>query len=264
MYSAIRAVLPRGTALDQAMLTPLSPEERSVVAARLPIQAGPAYLLPDPSSGRLSLTAIPAGSSPTSTAVGLETSRGRPPRSASARPTAAIKAIAALMVLGGGGYETYRWVRPHAPAPPGPAAVIVPAPATSSAAPDPTTATPASAPTPVATTAQLAVSPPTASVEVDGTATPVSSGHVALTGLLGSIHHVRVYQGRREVQADVVIASTGAVPPSVDLGLRTAAAPGGPATKNGTAQPPPAVAVPPAPPPAPKPPAGGGVDRDFH
>jgi serine/threonine-protein kinase len=72
-------------------------------------------------------------------------------------------------------------------------------------------------PQPQAKTVEVAIAPADATIEVDGTKATAPAGKLALTGPVGSVHHVHVEQAGRSTTADVVIAETGAVPSRVEL-----------------------------------------------
>ncbi len=68
----------------------------------------------------------------------------------------------------------------------------------------------------------VAVSPPTVSVEVDGIPSAVEGGGVALRGVVGSMHMVRLTSGKSEGTYPVLLTESGAVPSSVALSLSPA------------------------------------------
>jgi serine/threonine-protein kinase len=258
MLAAIRAVLPQGLTIDESALVALGPDVRAVSAPRLDLPAsGPNPARPGSSS--------PSGPVPASTGSGLATSNAQAAPSRPAWPVAA----AAVLVLAAGGYGVLR-ASSHKEVAATETGDKAPPPATSTAPPAAPAASPeAPAPAPIAPpaaaiTVQLAVAPAGASVEVDGAPSTVTGGRVSLTGPAGSLHHVRVFVGKKEALADVVIEADGPVPPRVALG---AAAP--PAGKPvAAAAPGPAPAPqPPSAPPAPSPAKAAsppGVDRDFR
>jgi serine/threonine-protein kinase len=138
-------------------------------------------------------------------------------------------AIAVVAVLGIGGGAAWFGFRRHqppvqsaiaasivaTPAPPAPAASSVAAPLA-----------PSSEPT--LKTAKLGVSPPTASVEVDGQPAPVSSGMVDVSGSPGSMHIVHVIAGKRDGTYPVLLTDNGPVPSKVELSVAPPAFPGAP------------------------------------
>jgi eukaryotic-like serine/threonine-protein kinase len=79
---------------------------------------------------------------------------------------------------------------------------------------------PASSPTAVAEVRRvnLVVLPSDASVQVDGAAVTPRDGVVEIDGKLGSVHHVRVFKSKLELEGDVSITESGAIPPKMDLG----------------------------------------------
>ncbi len=71
---------------------------------------------------------------------------------------------------------------------------------------------------------RVVVLPSDASVEVDGAATPSPDGVIEIAGALGSVHRVRVFKDKHEIEGDVSITEAGAMPPKLDLlGPKTAA-----------------------------------------
>jgi hypothetical protein len=90
---------------------------------------------------------------------------------------------------------------------------------------------------------RVVVLPADARARVDGVDTPVQAGLLAITGSLGSVHHVHLAAGRREASFDVAIAEEGPVPPKLELETPAAKPAGGapapPAPK--AAAPPPAA-----------------------
>jgi serine/threonine-protein kinase len=82
----------------------------------------------------------------------------------------------------------------------------------------------ASPPVPI-TVVRVVITPPSASVRVDGAPSLVVNGRIAVAGGPGSVHKVQVSLGRRERASDVIITESGAVPARVDLAARPSAAP---------------------------------------
>jgi serine/threonine-protein kinase len=88
--------------------------------------------------------------------------------------------------------------------------------------------------------ANLVIFPLDAAVEIDGTRVTAQDGVVELTGVLGSVHRVRVSKDGQERSADVVLGEAGAEPPKVELtmGAVVGTAPASaPAATGGTARP---------------------------
>ncbi|MEP7121387.1 MAG: serine/threonine-protein kinase [Byssovorax sp.] len=113
------------------------------------------------------------------------------------------------------------------------------------------TSPPAPATTERVQSVRLAVTPD-AAVEIDGRATPVEDGAVALSGAIGSVHLVRLAKSGQQVTAEVVITERGALPPSVKLEVAlpasatvatAASAPRPTARQSPPARPPPAPAL---------------------
>ena len=67
--------------------------------------------------------------------------------------------------------------------------------------------------------ANVVILPDDALVEIDGAATTPVDGIVKIVGAIGSTHRVRVSKDKQEKIADVVIGSSGAEPPKVELVL---------------------------------------------
>jgi serine/threonine-protein kinase len=209
MYKAIRALLPTGHALDQTMFVPLPPHVR---AAHAPLVSLPgAVRVPAPSASDLSRFATAGAGGPLSgrTTAGLsstgETDIDEPaagvPKGRSVVPLlfAGITLVAGLG-LGVLGYNA------RARATTAPAALVA-----SSPAPEPSaTAAPIR-------TVRLVVLPAAAKVEVDGVVEKAVGGAVALTGAVGTTHHVRLSLWGRERTADVVIGDEGPSPALLDL-----------------------------------------------
>ncbi|WP_437680945.1 protein kinase domain-containing protein [Sorangium sp. So ce131] len=235
MLDAIKPLLPEGWALREEMLAPLPESARSVVAPRY---RGAARERATPARRPRRGAATPSSAPPDSA-----------PRSPPDRGRAAPRAVAAWLVgaacaLGLGAFGLSRAVQ--APPPPGggelPAgAVAASAPAALSAQP---TAAPsaqppaaASAQPPAAASAQptaarpspdappdgasrrvkLVVMPSGVSAEVDGAPARVQDGILDIVGRIGSVHTVRLFRGKDDVQGEVVITESGALPPKMEL-----------------------------------------------
>jgi serine/threonine-protein kinase len=196
MQAAIVALLPDGTALGESMLAPVTPQMRRTTAPRLAMTTA--------TSGQV---------------VGAATAA---PVRAKRRWIAPL-AFAAVAAAGAVGFVAMRGPDAAKDAPKDTRPALAPAPV----APTPVAPTPAPpppAPTPVVTTPQpqaktveVAIAPADATIEVDGTKATAPAGKLALTGPVGSVHHVHVEQAGRSTTADVVIAETGAVPSRVEL-----------------------------------------------
>jgi serine/threonine-protein kinase len=243
MLVAIRALLPRGIDITEAMLVPCSEEERRRVA---PVR--------EPPPGAPGLVA-----SQLSMAVSQQASV-QAPSAPQPKPKRTWVALPLLAALGAVSFGTYAFLRQHPNAP-----VVASVPPPTSAPPVPKTEP---APEPSATTTvvapqertvKVAILPPTASVEIDGAKAVVADGGIELRGLPGSVHAIKVASGNRETSEVVVVTEGGALPPKVELAAKTAAAP--PARVH------PEVARPTAPPPsapAPAKSAGPGLVTTFE
>jgi hypothetical protein len=97
-----------------------------------------------------------------------------------------------------------------------------PAPATSPYVPSPTVSAPANS---SLRRVKVVIIPPDANVEVEGSRTPISSGLLEIKGGLGSVWGVRVFKGRNETMANVIVTEYGPSPPKIDLMLKQCACP---------------------------------------
>ncbi len=79
-------------------------------------------------------------------------------------------------------------------------------------------------PAPVNRRANLVIFPLDAVVEIDGARVPAQDGVVEVTGLIGSVHRVRVSKDGQERSADVVLGESGAEPPKVELTMAAVSA----------------------------------------
>jgi serine/threonine-protein kinase len=215
MYGAIKALLPAGHALDEAMFVSLSPEAKRMLAPRMALPGD--VRAPAPSSTDLSrFTASPAvsGTAVVSTTAGLSSAGadGSVPAGLREKSRLPLVLAAAATLVGIGLGALGLASRSGAPAPP--VALVAPPPPMPAPSP-PLEAKPDLLPS---RTVRLVVLPVTARVEVDGARATVANGAVDLSGSLGSAHRVRLVSGGREKTVDVVIAETGASPPMVDLG----------------------------------------------
>jgi serine/threonine-protein kinase len=72
----------------------------------------------------------------------------------------------------------------------------------------------------------MVIVPGDASVEIEGVPVRSKDGVVELTGTLGSVHNVRVFKGKTEIERKVIITETGALPAKLEL--KTPSATGAP------------------------------------
>ncbi|APR75628.1 serine/threonine protein kinase [Minicystis rosea] len=242
MFDAIKPLIPNGWSLYESMFVSLSDTAKAIVAPRISVepQPPPKPSIP-PAAARLSDPVGP-GSAAASTTGALSHSQSVPSVAApkgSRAPVIGAVIGAGLLVVG------YAVTRPPPPAPV-PAATAT---ATQSAPPPPV-ATPAPIATEAPKTAEpapkrvkLVILPADASVEVEGTKTPLKDGLLEITGAPGSVHRVRVFKGKQETTADVIVTEAGPSPPKVEL---SANAPAGtkPAASTGPRAPTAATAVP--------------------
>ena len=268
MYEALVALLPGGLAITDAMLLPMTEAEKSVVAPRLATDltdappprksgaaTGPGVSRPGAPVGSVSVpdvtVAMPgrapagpapggvpfAGSAPVSapgsmpqqgsvSSLGSVSMPG--PVSAPLVPDArAGRSVSPWLVMGaiglllGAGAGVLRFTNLLGSAP-DPASTAASA------------ASVAPAPDLKPRSVTVVILPPTATVEVEGNAAPLTEGILEITGAVGSVHKVRVAAGGTEKLVRVVVSESGAVPPKIDLEIAPAAsapASTGPATK---------------------------------
>jgi eukaryotic-like serine/threonine-protein kinase len=250
MYAAIRALLPGGHALDEAMFVSLSEQARSTRAPSFTVPEEVRAAAPSASGGALRATAgvvAPVRGGTTAGITGsIDISRaGGVPRSA---PFVAV--ALALLLVGGLGFGGWALWRPAASPPPAAIATAPSVPPALAPAPPPS---PSLVSVPTERTARLVILPEGARVELEGADIQPQSGAVPVSGALGSTHHVRVYQGSREKRVDVVLSEEGVVPALVDLG---------PAPTVGGAPPKSASAPKPSPSPAPTPTATAAASAE--
>ncbi|MGK4005032.1 serine/threonine-protein kinase [Sorangium sp. So ce1036] len=186
-----------------------------------------------------------------------QSQRGAQP-GASRVPVVAGAALLAVAVVGG----VYVFSRPSpapVPEPVGTEALAPAEPPKEPASPPPPvapTATPSSEILPVAEAqpkrVHVVILPADASVEVEGKRATTRDGILEISGVPGSVHRVRVFKGKSETLADVVVTETGALPPKVEIA----------STPSKAAPPPAARTAPAAPTPAPVPTTPKGIIDD--
>ena len=82
-------------------------------------------------------------------------------------------------------------------------------------------------------TVSLAISPPNATVEVDGTKRDMIDGVVQIKGVLGGVVSVRVTSSAGETTQSVAITEGGAIPPKIALAPKGSAGSGASAVAGG-------------------------------
>jgi serine/threonine protein kinase len=210
MLDAIRPLLPRGSQLSVSELQGLSGEVRALVA----VKADAISVNTTKLSGSQAGMSVASNLSDAPTlVVPTFPPPAKPRRGRVAGVGLALVAgvIGAVVLVG-----TRRGNRVTTEQPP---------PAPPSAAPSVTEAPTVRAPivtpsVPVAldeSGARLVVIPPTATVEIDGESAPVRDGSVAVRGMPGSTHLVRVRQGGLEQTLEVVVTNDGVRPRMVEL-----------------------------------------------
>ncbi len=234
MREAIRALLPSGFNLSEAMLTPLPPGERRVVA-RLHVQTDPGSSAPLPVVGTMPVAGS-AGAAATTGNPSFSSTRHEAPRSNG-------KLFLGLGVLVVALAGTGAWFRTHQSESVGPAASASSAPSASATelSPGATTSATVLPPVPASRVARLLVAPPEAVVDVDGKAVAISDGGVDISGPLGSVHSVHAAVGTRQVSEQISIAETGAVPGRIDVPPSASGSPSRPPRASATAKPAPAT-----------------------
>ncbi|HSQ62826.1 MAG TPA: protein kinase [Polyangiaceae bacterium] len=210
MHAAIMALLPQGGRLHEEMLTAMPPAVRNVTAPRFSVpgadRSGPQSPLAETVAASSPNVVALGQSSPTTTTAGFGASQSVPAAVSRSSPLRWIAPLGAAIlvagsVAGGLALRASRHSNENATA--------------ASATPS-VTAEVSAKPTSIRTVT-LAIAPSDAKVDVDGVAATAQDGKLALSGDIGSVHHVHLAQGSRETTTDVVIAESGAVPSRVEL-----------------------------------------------
>ena len=220
MLDAIKALLPSGWSLDDSMLVAITAEEKAQVAPRLSIPQMPStpqvsvYPPPmsttPPSPFQPPMAAVVSDSAGTAAGVAQSQPAPRAPTSMSRGMLGGV-ALGGMALLGLGGLGAVKLFAPAAP----PAAVLAPiAAATPTIAPQPVPTAPAATRDRIV---KLVVLPVDALVEIDGVPVPVKRGIVEVTGLLGSVHKVKLTLGKDEIVEDVVVTESGALPAKLEI-----------------------------------------------
>jgi hypothetical protein len=209
MFDALQARLPGGYALRKTQIVALPGEVRAVAASKLDLTSG--MRAPSPSFAGLPRVDGPSGVAGAGTMPGVVNTR---PSERAGRHRALIVSIPIALVMAAvGAIGAARLAATHrtpetamttpsvspAPSPPVPAASLAPIAA------------------PVDRSVRVVVLPPSARAQLDGVDAPVLDGTVAITGALGSVHHVHLSAGHDEVTTDVTIAEDGPMPPKVEV-----------------------------------------------
>jgi serine/threonine protein kinase len=246
LFEAIKPMLTSGWAIHEDMLVSLADSQRLEQAPRLPMSMpppapGPATSGPD-TSGALppvgAQTAIDGNGASTTgplTQSQGAASQAAPPKSSKAQVLlggAAVAAIAITAIV-----FAMRDPAPAQTAPPEPTVAQTTEPSETAAA------APSEAPVGKKRRVRVVILPSDASVEVEGEKQDVRNGILDIEGTPGSVHRVRVFKGKSETTADVVVTLEGAVPPKIEvkIGKKLHIPKGG-----GTARPPAGGQPPPA------------------
>ncbi len=237
MFDAIQPLIDGRWVIHQAMLRPLSEDEQKPAAARLestqlveeeaadssqaePESEGTAddsspFSATQPAEVRATIQEL-TGSGQTGPVSGLGPASvtvvsGEPsPRSR----TPLILGVVAL--LGVSAALIYWLNRPDQPASAaGPRSTTTAAGLPSSSAPG-AAASNAAKPS-AARSVRVVIIPEEANVEVEGKPVELHDGILMLDGSLGDVYRVRAFQDRSETIADVVISSSGALPPKIEV-----------------------------------------------
>ena len=192
--------------------------------------------LPSGSSGVQSAVAtgptLPASAASGAAGVGSTTSQpvsssriftpGQAMRPAATRSGGVRTMLAAFMALAAVGAAIAIVPRfMHGSTPAG-TSTVTPPPAASSAPPAASSVPPATTPPKAA---RLVVSPPTASVEVDGKVVAITEGAVNIAGASGSMHLVHVIAGKRDNTYPVLLTDSGPVPAKVEVSIPPSSVP---------------------------------------
>ncbi len=216
MFEAVSELLPNGYGIHEDMLVSLEDSQRRETAPRLPMSVPPAG---KPISDRPSATPITDGSITKAALARTEPQASTPPPAK--KTVTVVGAFLAAAVVGGGiWYFAQGGDAPTQPAP----QKSAPARTVASAAPTtaPTTAstvvkTATPAPAAKEKRVRVVVIPDDAKVEVEGKPTKIKNGILEIEGIAGSVHRVRVFKGKSETTADVVVTEAGALPPKIEL-----------------------------------------------
>jgi serine/threonine-protein kinase len=205
MLSAMEDLLREGSELTETMFAAyVDGSSRGEASAPIPLASSPA----------VASVAADGGST---TTIATALASGRSLRTPARTSRVGRLAIGSFVVLAGiGGFYARSRLSDHR-------AAISSPPAMESLPRVPVAASAAPVGEPSASTrvVDLAISPVGASVEIDGAPAVNDAGHTKVRGFLGSVHHVRVASGGSAIDADVVIAQTGALPAALTLPTKT-------------------------------------------
>jgi serine/threonine-protein kinase len=64
---------------------------------------------------------------------------------------------------------------------------------------------------------KVVIIPADASAEIEGEEAQVKAGMLEIAGTLGSVRRVRIFKGKGETTADIIITDVGPIPPKIEL-----------------------------------------------
>jgi serine/threonine-protein kinase len=228
MNNAIAALLQQGSAIHSSMIVPVNPSMRSFVAARFTQTPWPT---PEASGPNRS----PYASTTANTTAGVG-SRTQDEPAGLPKPSALRWVLPlSLVMLAGLGFVGWKAKQHFAPPPVA---------ATSAQATSSTDVVSSAAPIALAKIDNLTVAPPDATAEVDGKTVAAEGGNVQVSGVVGSMHHIKLISAGRTMEADVVIAESGLVPPHLELPAPAASTTHGGAAVHRASGKPPTTAAP--------------------
>lgn len=207
LLEALKVLSPRGFAVQEAMLAPLSVDERARLAPRL-----------EPNEARFGLDSsggVPAGS--VGGLSGTQQSLARTTRPAS-RSTAPLLLAGSFVLVAGGAAGYFGLSSRHArDASNAGTAASVAEKAPIAGSPAPLVTPSATAPSSAERTVKLVVGPAGVKVEVDGRPVEVTDGAIELRGALGTTHGVLLRLSGQQLIREVAVTESGALPDKLEL-----------------------------------------------
>ena len=243
MFETIRPLIPYGWGIHQDHLVSLHDSVRNQAAPRRPQSIPP----PRMSSGSYpGLSPVPAATHMGASTGGALSNSHSP--SQGGQPSSSSRLIlwlAGTVLVAVTGAGVYFVMRPPPPEP-APQVQLSPPPTAPTTAPTaPPTAAPTVTPTaepPSFKRVQVVILPDDASIEVEGKKELAKDGLLEISGILGTVRRVRVFNRTGETTADVVVTEAGAIPPRIQIKygvkITPTAAPTGVAPTSATPKPP--------------------------